>query len=174
MVDIFRGAMCLMVAALTACAGPTADQQYPEPDYDTAPIDLSTPQGTAYSMMIAMYRGEAQMVDQVFADSGRLSRVKADGSVEADGLKRWRDWVGTLEVGQAHEEIFALNVEQFEKLATVWAPFVIRFDGKIVGCGVNQLSMALIEEEWRVVSGMDTPAPKESCETFKETYLAAH
>jgi len=68
--------------------------------------------------------------------------------------------------------MFALEVQEFGKLATVWAPFVIRFDGKIVGCGVNQLSMAKDGEEWRVSSGMDTPAPKESCETFKESYLA--
>jgi len=90
--------------------------------------------------------------------------------VEPDGLKRWRDWVGTLEVGRANEELFALEVEQYGKLATVWAPFVIHFDGKLVGCGVNQLSMAQVDGNWRVVSGMDTPAPKDSCETFREAY----
>jgi len=145
---------------------------YPSPDYATASINLSTPQGTTYAMMIAMYRGDAQIIDQVFIEGAALRRVKADGTVEPDGLKRWRDWVGTLAVGQAHEEIFGLKVEQFENLATVWAPFVISFDGEIAGCGVNQLSMARHNDQWRIVSGIDTAAPKESCAGFKDTYLA--
>jgi len=176
MVNLSPYLVGLALISLTACqvsAPQSAAPQYPAPDYASAAIDLSTPQGTAYSMMMAMYRGDADMVDQVFAEEGRLSRIKSDGTIEADGLKRWRDWVGTLEVGQAHEELFGLKVEQFERLATVWAPFVIHYDGKLVGCGVNQLSMAKINKEWRVVSGMDTPAPKGSCETFKETYLKA-
>jgi len=174
MTTIPRFAALFALGALTACtaATPNPAAQYIAPDYATAPMDLSSPQGTAYSMMIAMYRGDAQMVDNVFHENGRLSRVKADGSVEPDGLKRWRDWVGTLEEGQAHEDIFGLEVQTFGKLATVWAPFVISVDRKIVGCGVNQLSMAKQEDQWRIVSGMDTPAPKESCENFKENYLA--
>lgn len=125
-------------------------------------------------MMIAMYRGDADMVDQVFSQGGTLRRVKTDGTIRPDGRARWQEWVGTLDVGQAHEELFGIRVEQFENLASVWAPFVIRFDGKIVGCGVNQLSMARAEGQWRVVSGMDTPAPKGSCETFKDSYLSGH
>jgi len=178
MAYICRLAIYLTLAALTACTAPPPQSEvnrYPAPDYADAPLDLSTPEGTAYSMMMAMYRGDADMVDKVFHEDGRLSRVKADGSVEPDGLKRWRDWVRTLEVSQANEELFGIRVEQFEKLATVWAPFVIRFDGKIVGCGVNQLSMAKADKEWRIVSGMDTPALKtEDCANFKENYLARH
>lgn len=167
----------LAIGGFTGCTAATPQRstlEYTAPDYASAPMDLSTPQGTAYSMMMAMYRGDAEMVDKIFIEGGRLSRVKADGSVEPNGLKRWRDWVGTLEMGQAHEELFGLKVEQFERLATVWAPFVIRFDGTIVGCGVNQLSMARVDDGWRIVSGMDTPTPKaEGCAAFKVEYLAA-
>jgi len=81
---------------LTACTA--SDMSYQAPDYATAPLDISTPQGTAYSMMMAMYRGEPGMVDKVFHENGRVSRVKADGAVKPDGLNRWRNWVGTLEV----------------------------------------------------------------------------
>lgn len=118
-------------------------------------------------MMIAMYRGDAGMVDAVFAEGGTLRRVKADGTVSDNGLMGWRDWVSTLEVGQAHEEIFDLEIEQFENLATVWAPFIITVNGKISGCGVNHFAMVREGESWRIAAGMDTPAPKESCATFK-------
>ena len=160
----------LTLGSLVACA--VDRPQIVAPDYAVAPLDLSTPESTAHAMMMAMYRGDADMVDKVFLEDAALRRVKVDGSVLPDGLKRWRDWVGTLDVGQAHEEIFTLEVEQFGNLATVWAPFVIRFDGEIAGCGVNQLSMALRDGQWRIVSAMDVQAPKDSCATFKENYVA--
>ncbi len=166
----------LTLAVLAACAAGSPKSEtlkYEASDYANASIDLTTPQGTAYAMMMAMYRGDADLVDIVFHEHGRLSRIKADGSVEPDGLKRWKDWVGTLETGQAHEELFGLRTEEYGKLATVWAPFLISFDGKIVGCGVNQFSMAKDGESWRIISGMDTPAPKGSCDSFKADYLAA-
>ncbi|WP_034388064.1 hypothetical protein [Hellea balneolensis] len=170
-------ATCFILSLTAACSNKdiqSAAKDNTPIEYASATIDLSTPQGTAYAMMIAMYRGDTDMVDRIFHEHGRLSRVKADGSVEPDGLERWRDWVGTLETGQAYEEIFGLRAEEYRKLATVWAPFVISFDGKIVGCGVNQLSMAKDNSgNWRIVSGMDTPAPRDSCDTFKTDYLAA-
>ena len=158
---------------LSACSAPTSESvTRPAPDFATAPLDLSTPENTAHSMMMAMYRGDAAMIDAVFAEGGTLRRVKADGSVTENALPRWRDWVSTLEVGQAHEEIFALKIEQFENLATVWAPFIIHVDGALVGCGVNHLAMAREGENWRVAVGMDVQAPKERCETFKAAVLA--
>lgn len=166
--------IALSLFGLSACNDtPTQKaESFEVPDYATADLDLSTPQATAYSMMMAMYRGDADMVDKVFQDGGDLNRVKPDGTVEFGGRARWSEWVGTLNKGQAHEEIFGLEVQKFDKLATVWAPFVISYDGKIVGCGVNQLSMAQTGDEWRIVSGMDIPAPKDDCPEFKSSYLA--
>ena len=157
---------------LSACAvpPPQPDTMQQAPDYATAEPDLSTPKGTAYAMMMAMYRGDAQLVDRVFHPDGDLHRVKADGSIQFGGRTRWQEWVGTLETGYANEELFSIDVEEFGNLATVWAPFVISVDGKIVGCGVNQLSMAKSNNEWRIVSGMDIQAPKEDCAEFKQTY----
>ncbi|NQY13558.1 MAG: hypothetical protein HRT81_06850 [Henriciella sp.] len=145
-----------------------------EPDPSMmAPLDLSTPQATAYSMMRAMYQGEAEMVDQVFAPEAQLRRVTNMGELRPDGLQRWRDWVDTLTVGDAHEELFGVTSETYGHLAMVWAPFTIVYQSEMVGCGINQLSMAKISGEWRVVFGMDTNAPEGSCDTFKADYLAS-
>lgn len=154
-------------ACLSACTAPAA--QLP-PDYATAAPDLSSPQGSAYAMMIAMYRGDADLVDRVFHPDGTLQRVKANGTVDFGGRRDWQNWVGSLETGQANEELFAIKVEQFDNLATVWAPFVISFDGKIVGCGVNQFSMTKSNGKWQILSGTDVQAPKESCADFKANY----
>ncbi|MEP3653687.1 MAG: hypothetical protein ABJO36_02220 [Litorimonas sp.] len=165
-----------LTCALTLLSACSADPLEPAiktvatPDYDTAPLDLSTPENTAYSMMIAMYRGDAEMVDAIFAEGGTLLRLNSEGEITRDGLPRWREWVGTLEVGYAHEELFEIKVEKYGKLSSVWAPFVIDVDGKRVGCGVNHFTMAEMPEGWRIVSGMDVQAPKEDCSGFRDSY----
>lgn len=166
-------ASALTTLLLTACAsGAAADPQtiYPEM---LQPIDLSTPQAATHSMMRAMYQADADMVDQVFIEGAQLRRVTAEGELRPDGLQRWRDWVGSLEQGDAYEELFALSSEQLGPLATVWAPFLITYQGDLVGCGVNQLTLAKTDSEWRVVFAMDTSEPKDTCGDFKARYLAS-
>lgn len=139
-----------------------------------APIDLSTPEAAVFSMMRAMYQGDADMVDQVFLESASLRRVTHEGEIRPDGLQRWRDWIGTLEQGAAHERLFAVRSEQFGKLATVWAPFTIHLNGDLVGCGVNTMALTEVEGAWRVIYGMDTSAPKDTCPDFEAQYSKAH
>ena len=76
-----------------------------------------------------------------------------------------------LKTGDAHEDLFALRSEQLGPLATVWAPFLITYQGDLVGCGVNQLTLAKTEGDWRVVFAMDTSEPKDTCSDFKARYL---
>ena len=135
-----------------------------------APIDLSTPEAAVFSMMRAMYQGDADMVDQVFLETASLRRVTHEGDVRPDGLQRWRDWVGTLDEGAAHERLFGVQTEQFGKLATVWAPFTIHLNGDLVGCGVNTMTLTETEGAWRVIYGMDTSVPKDTCPDFEAKY----
>ncbi|MEO0451164.1 MAG: hypothetical protein AAFZ74_12695 [Pseudomonadota bacterium] len=139
-----------------------------------APIDLSTPEGAVYSMMRAMYQGDTDMVDQVFHETATLRRVTWDAELRPDGLERWRDWVGGLDVGEAHEILFNVTSEQHGPLATVWAPFVISYQGERVGCGVNTLTLARFDQDWRVIFGMDTSEPRETCADFETRYRAAN
>ncbi len=162
----------LIGLALTACAHAATPNTAAAPAEDMrAPIDLSTPESTVRSMMRAMYQGDADMVDQVFFEGAKLRRVRSDGEVRPNGLQRWRDWVGTLDIGQAHEELFAVTSEQYGPLATVWAPFLVSVDGALVGCGVNTLTLARNDGDWRIVFGMDTGEPAETCTDFKARYV---
>lgn len=166
---------CMSVAAPApgADGAPVPTTQAEAPAM-TAPVDLSSPEAAAFSMMRAMYQGDQSMIDAIFLDSATLRRVTADGEVRPDGLQGWRDWVGTLEEGEAYEELFGVTSNTFGNLATVWAPFVISVKGELVGCGVNQLTLARVEGEWRAIFVMDTHEPRETCGDFKARYLAAN
>jgi len=161
-----RFALAALALPLAGCAHAPAPAAPPM----TASLDLSTPEAAAYSMMRAMYQGDAAMVDAVFMEGATLRRVTPEGTLGANGLARWRGWVGGLEVGEANEQIFSLETEQFGDLATVWAPFVLTYKGDIAGCGVNTLTLARVAEGWRIASGMDTAAEKEACAGFRASY----
>lgn len=158
---------------LAACAHAEPPAQ-PDIDPMMLPADLSTPVASVRSMMRAMYQGDADMVDQVFLEGAELRRVSGDGEIRPNALPRWRDWVATLSPGQAHEELFSMTSHQFGNLATVWAPFVIRVDDAIVGCGVNTLTLAKTDGDWRVIFCMDTGEPADTCDDFKARYTAAN
>ncbi|MFN3212953.1 MAG: hypothetical protein ACE37M_07605 [Henriciella sp.] len=160
----------LIAIAVSAMAVGLSVAQTPEEML--GPVDLSTPESAVYSLMRGMYQGDAEMIDEVMLEDGVFRRVLGDGGVSPDGLANWREWVSTLEVGSAHEDLFAVQSEQFGNMATVWAPFVIRVDGEIVNCGVNTMTLAQTEHGWKIVFGMDTPAPIETCDTFKAEYSA--
>nr|WP_070961124.1 hypothetical protein [Hyphomonas sp. Mor2] len=166
-----RYSLLALPLVLSACAHAEPPVQ-PDTDPMMLPIDLSTPEASVRSMMRAMYQGDASMVDQVFLEGAELRRVNGEGEVRPNGLPRWRDWVGTLSPGQAHEELFAVTSEQFGNLATVWAPFVIHVDGVLVGCGVNTLTLARTDGDWRIIFGMDTGEPADTCGDFKARYKA--
>ncbi|MEM9600032.1 MAG: hypothetical protein AAF926_03330, partial [Pseudomonadota bacterium] len=155
--------LCLLGVVLSACTHiatpltPAVTEATPDsapPNYATALLDRSTPEATAYSLMIAMYRGDTAMADAVFAPDGELNRLSASGEIRRGARQGWQDWVGTLEVGQAREDLFDIKVEQFGRLATVWAPFTISIDGELRGCGVNSFTMVDMGEddapEWRI------------------------
>lgn len=160
-----------LFAFFVACAAFAGTSQAQAPDQMLDPADLSSPEAAVYSLMRGMYQGRPDMIDQVMLDDAIFRRVTGDGQVRQDGLSGWRDWVGSLEVGAAHEELFSVTSDQFGSMATVWAPFVLTLNGEIVNCGVNTMTLAKVESDWQIVFGMDTPAPRETCPTFKAGYL---
>jgi hypothetical protein len=148
---------------------------FAEPDYKPAgldaPLDLSTPENAVHTLFRAMYLGDATLVGKVFADDGQLRRITPEGALQPDGLQRWRDWVSEQEEGNAVEEIFDVEAHAFGNLASVWAPFIVTYQDKIVGCGVNTFTLAKVDNDWRIIFGMDTGAGKDvDCATFKESY----
>ena len=167
MIAVRLASLCI-VSLVLAGAG-----QAQSADEMLGPADMSSPEASVYSMMRAMYQGETDMIDAVFLETATLRRISADGEVQPDGLPRWREWVSTLEVGDAHEELFHVTSEQFGSLATVWAPFVITYQGEIAGCGINTFTLAEIEGDWRIFFGTDIAAPKDTCDTFRSTYSPA-
>ncbi|SDD92551.1 hypothetical protein [Kordiimonas lacus] len=115
-----------------------------------------------------MRAGDGDAIRALVVPGAKLDRLKKDGTLHQGTFEKWAGWVDTLKPGQADEQVFGVRVLQAsDDLATVWAPFQVLFDGELVGCGVNQITLAREATGWRILYGIDQPT-SEDCLTFRE------
>ena len=127
-----------------------------------------TPEKTVLALFDAMRAGDGAAIRSLVRPAAVLQRVEADG-VRDSTFDAWATWVDTLDPGDADEQIFAVRVETFADLASVWAPFVIDLNGERVGCGVNHFTLARTGERWQIIHGVDVQDGGD-CTTFQERY----
>lgn len=118
----------------------------------------------------AMRAGDGDTIRAMVVADARLDRLQPDGTLRQGTFERWINWVGQQAEGDADEQIFSVEtLSRTDELATVWAPFTIRYKGDLVGCGVNQFTLGKTADGWRILYGIDKPA-QEDCATFRENF----
>ncbi|MBO6504713.1 MAG: nuclear transport factor 2 family protein [Kordiimonadaceae bacterium] len=118
----------------------------------------------------AMRAGDGAAIRAMVVDDARLDRLQPDGALRQGTFDRWINWVDQQAEGDADEQIFGVEVlSKSAELATVWAPFTIRYKGDLVGCGVNQFTLGKTADGWRILYGIDMPAEVD-CETFPNQF----
>jgi len=96
-------------------------------------------------------------------DSGGVLRVVyPDGRVTAVGTLRtgnglrqesWTQFAARLKPGQGfRESISDPAIEIDGDIAMVWAPFVVRVDGKVGNCGVDHFDLVREAGAWKVMN----------------------
>lgn len=135
-----------------------------------SPVQASddTPEAVVHALFDAMRAGDGAAARALVNSGAALERLQADGSIKAGSFEKWTAWIDAQSPGDADEQIF--NLETFSSvagLATVAAPFVIYYKGELVGCGVNQFSLALTSEGWRIIHGIDVPHIGD-CTTYRD------
>lgn len=143
------------MVALTASAGASA---------------ASTPEGVVDELFDAMRAGDGAALRALVVADARLDRLQPDGSLRQGTFERWISWVDQQSEGDADEQTFGVQtLSKSAELATVWAPFTIRYKGELVGCGVNQFTLGKTGEGWRVLYGIDMPST-DDCTTYRDRY----
>jgi len=143
------------IAALTASTGVFA---------------ASTPEGVVDELFDAMRAGDGAALRALVVADARLDRLQPDGSLRQGTFERWISWVDQQSEGDADEQTFGVQtLSKSAELATVWAPFTIRYKGELVGCGVNQFTLGKTGEGWRVLYGIDMPST-DDCTTYPDRY----
>lgn len=130
----------------------------------------STPEDVVDELFDAMRAGDGATLRALVVADARLDRLQPDGSLRQGTFERWISWVDQQNEGDADEQIFGVQtLSKSAGLATVWAPFTIRYKGELVGCGVNQFTLGKTSDGWRVLYGIDMPST-EDCATYPDQY----
>ena len=107
-------------------------------------------------------------INQLFAafeagdSAGVLRVVYPDGRVTAVGTLRtgtglrqesWTQFAARLKPGQGfRESISDPAIEIDGDIAMVWAPFVVRVDGKVSNCGIDHFDLVRANGAWKVMN----------------------
>ncbi len=132
-----------------------------------------SPRDAVDALFDAMRAGDGEAVLGLVADGAPLMRVEAEGTVRNSAFEDWAAWVEVQNNGDADEQIFAVSTRVHGDLASVWAPFVLYYKGELVGCGVNQFTLAREKDAWTIIHGIDTQDGGD-CATFQARYKAAN
>ena len=108
----------------------------------------------------AMRAGDAETLKSLLLADTSLDRISPDKPVHRDSSTGWIEWVGSLNPGQADEQIFDVEIHVEGPLAVAWAPFTIAIDGELKSCGVNQFTLVKHSDGWKVAYLIDTHTPE--------------
>lgn len=132
--------------------------------------DDSGPEELLTALFDAMRAGDGDAIRAIVVSDARLDRIRKDGSLQQGHFERWIRWVDQQNDGAADEQVFGVKVlSESPELATVWAPFTLRYKGDLVGCGINQFTMAKANAGWRIVYGIDIHVEAD-CETYPRQF----
>ncbi|MBT5072642.1 MAG: hypothetical protein HOJ34_00375 [Kordiimonadaceae bacterium] len=112
----------------------------------------------------AMRAGDDETLKTLILEDTKLDRIAPGQSVTRGVSADWIGWVGTLNPGQADEQIFDVEINVEGPLATAWAPFTIAIDGELKSCGINHFTLVKMNGDWKVAYLIDTHTP-EKCLT---------
>lgn len=136
----------------------------------SAASGTDTPEAMVEALFDAMRAGDGAALSALVVPDARLDRLQPDGTLRQGTFERWINWVDQQAEGDADEQIFGVEtLSRSDELATVWAPFTIRYKGELVGCGVNQFTLAKTGEGWRFLYGIDMPSEAD-CTTFRAKF----
>jgi ketosteroid isomerase-like protein len=140
--------MMLEFLALAAAQGLPPASALPPPDFETAAV-----LAPINSLFAAFERGDAAgMLRQVHPDG----RVTATGTrASSSGLRQesWSQFAQRVTPGSGFQESIsdpAIDIDG--DVAMVWAPFVVRVDGKVSNCGVDHFDLVRDNGAWKVMN----------------------
>ncbi len=137
----------LIVAQVSSGQLPPA-QPIPPPDFETAnvlaPIQI---------LFAAFAAGDSAAMLRIVHPDGRVTATgeRASGS----GLRgeSWTEFAARVTPATAfHETISDPAAEVDGDVALVWAPFVVRVNGKVANCGFDHFDLVRDQGAWKVMN----------------------
>jgi len=140
--------MLLMLVAQTSAGKLRPAQALPPPAADEqavlAPIS---------ALFAAFEAGDSAATLRVVYPDGWVTAVGTLRSGTGLRQESWTQFAARLKPGEGFSEsIFDPAIEIDGDIAMVWAPFVVRVDGKVSNCGVDHFDLVRANGAWKVMN----------------------
>jgi hypothetical protein len=137
----------LIAAQLSSSQLPPA-QPIPPPDFETA--NVLAPIQTLFAAFAA---GDSAAVLRIVHPEGRVTATGERASASGLRAQSWTEFAGRVTPATAfHEAISDPAVEVDGDVAMVWAPFVVRVNGKVANCGFDHFDLVRDQGAWKVMN----------------------
>lgn len=117
------------------------------------------PEDVIHKFFQAMSDIDTLYLDEVIIDNASLSSAYLVGGNNTIGGATKDQFIQSIarsKVGELDEQICNLKVGLDGGLANVWMDYTFYYQGKLSHCGVNNFTMALDGNRWKIVSLADT------------------
>ena len=140
--------MLLMLVAQTSAGKLRPAQALPPPAAEEqavlAPIN---------ALFAAFEAGDSAATLRVVYPDGWVTAVGTLRSGTGLRQESWTQFAARLKPGEGFSEsIFDPAIEIDGDIAMVWAPFVVRVDGKVSNCGVDHFDLVRANGAWKVMN----------------------
>ena len=140
--------LSLVLAAQADAARLPPAQAIPAPDFETASVLAPIQQ-----LFAAFEAGDSAAMLRVVHPEGRVTATGTRAT--SSGLRQmsWTEFATRVTPATRFQEsISDPAVEIDGDVAMVWAPFVVRVDGKVSNCGTDHFDLVRDKGSWRVMN----------------------
>jgi putative lumazine-binding protein len=142
--------MLVLIPLLAAAAaqGLPPAQALPPPDGDTAAV-----LAPINSIFAAFEIGDGAAVLRNVYPEGRVTATGTRASSKGLRQQSWTEFVQRFQSGSGFQEsISDPAIEIDGDVAMVWAPFVVRVDGKVSNCGYDHFDLVRDNGTWKIMN----------------------
>ncbi len=115
---------------------------------------------------IAMKESDTVLLKTCFADGALLQTfAPAKGGktvIVTETVSSFARNIAALPKGMADEQVVFDRIQIDGNMASVWAPFKLYLHGKFYSCGVNNIQVVRLNNEWKIQYILDTRR-KDNC-----------
>ena len=123
-------------------------QPIPPPDFETANVLAPIQQ-----LFAAFQAGDSAAMLRVVHPEGRVTATGERASGSGLRQQRWTQFAARITPGTAfHETISDPAVEIDGDIGMIWAPFVVRVNGKVANCGFDHFDLVRDNGAWKVMN----------------------
>ena len=137
----------LLAAQISSAQLPPA-QPIPPPDFETANVLAPIQQ-----LFIAFEAGDSAAMLRVVHPDGRVTATGQRATSSGLRSQSWTEFAQRVTpASRFSETISNPAVEVDGEVAMVWAPFIVRIDGKVANCGYDLFDLVRDNGAWKIMN----------------------